>query len=187
MRALSFVILICSLSTASPQIVFDDGKPPSKERSPELEALNFSTGRWVSEYVLRQTPEAKEFRGKGIAIAQWSPNGQFLISDGWLLMKAPDSPTNFWGAVLRVTTWDPIRKEYRITEISPTLTTTMSMTLEGKRSTTRSEFRDADHVTKTTTYAERISDTEIKFRAESSLDGGPIWVYSEGTTTRVSN
>jgi hypothetical protein len=168
-------------------MVFDDGKPPTRHRSPELEALSFMTGRWVSEYSVRETPESNEFKGRGTGVTQWSPNGLFLISDQWLLIKSPDSPPNFWGAKLSVTTWDPIRKEYRITEVSSGLTETMSMTLEGKRTTTRLESRHGNHVTKTTSYGERISDTQIKVRVECSVDDGPTWVFSEGTATKVSD
>jgi hypothetical protein len=185
MRAICLTVIVCAVLTASAQIVFDDGKPPAKARSPELEALSFLTGRWESEYVIHETPQSKEWKGKGVGVAQWSANGQFLISDFWLLIKSPDSPPNFWGAVLTVITWDPLRKEYRGTEISATLTKTTSTVIEGKKMTTRSESRDGDHVTKTTTYSERISDTEIKVRTECSIDGGPTWVFSEGTARKL--
>ena len=187
MRAIALAVLVSSVVTALSQIVFDEGKPPTKGRSPELEALNFMTGRWISEYVLRETSQSKEFKGKGIGVTQWSPNGQFLISDNWLLMKSPDAPPNFWGAMLYVTTWDPIRKEYRITDVSPTLTSTMSMTIDGKRTMIQGETRDGDHVTKTTTVQERISDTKTRVRTECSIDDGPAWVFTEGTATKVSD
>ncbi|HEV2806786.1 MAG TPA: hypothetical protein VGW57_17820 [Chthoniobacterales bacterium] len=186
MRATALVILIV-VRTGVSQIVFDDGKPPTKGRSLELEALNFMTGRWISEYVLRETPESNAFTGKGTSVIQWSPNGQFLISDQWLLVKSPGPPPNFWGAKLAVTTWDPVKKEYCITEVWSGGTQTMSMALEGKKMITRGESRKGDHVTKTTSYAERISDTQIKVRIECSIDDGPTWVFSEGTATKVSN
>src|SRR4051794_22091380 len=55
---------------------------------------------------------------------------------------------NFWGAKISVTTWDPIKKEYRVTEVSGGLTETSSMILEGGKITARSESRKEGHITK---------------------------------------
>ena len=187
MRTLALTILVCSVLTAASQIVFDEGKPPEKRRSPELEALNFMIGRWTSEFVIRDTPQSKEFKSKSVGVTQWSPNGQFLISDGWLLLKSPDSSPNFWGATFSVITWDPIKKEYRVTSVSATCTETASMILEGKKTTVRSESLKEGHVTKNRSVTERISDTEIRFRHECSIDNGPAWVFMEGTARRISD
>jgi hypothetical protein len=173
--------------TAMSQIVFDEGKPPERKRSPELEALNFMIGRWTSEFVVRETPQSKEFRSKGIDVTQWSPNGQFLISDQWLLIKSLDSSPNFWAAKISVTTWDSIKKEYRVTAVSEPLTETSSMVLNGRKITAGSESRKEGHVTKYRSVTERISDTEVRFRTECSLDDGPTWVFIEGTARRISD
>jgi hypothetical protein len=169
------------------QIVFDEGKPPEKRRSPELEALNFMTGRWTSDLVIRDTPQSKEFKSKSVGATQWSPNGQFLISDGWLLLKSPDSSPNFWGAIFSVITWDPIKKEYRVTNVSATDTETSSMMLEGKKITGHNESRKEGHVTTCRSVSERMSDTEMRFRNECSIDNGPTWILIEGTTRRISD
>ncbi len=188
MRAIALTVLICSGLTAASQIVFDEGKAPTKQRSPELEALNFMTGKWNSEFTLRETPELKEFKGKGIGVTQWSPNGQFLITDGWTLMPPPPGFTpKAWFNKLSVTTWDPIKKEYRITEVMAGFTYTEVMTMDRKGGTIQNETRNGDHVTKTTITFERVSDTEMKFHTECSIDDGPKWVYFEGTTRKVSD
>lgn len=187
MRTLALTVLVCSMLTALSQIVYDEGKPPARRRSPELEALNFMSGRWTSECVVRDTPQSKEWKSKGICVTQWSPNGQFLISDQWLLIKSADSSPNFWGAKISVTTWDPIKKEYRVTEVSGGVTEISSMILEGRKITARNESRKEGHVTKYRSVTERMSDTEARFRTECSIDDGPTWVYMEGTTSRISD
>jgi hypothetical protein len=187
MRTLALTALVCFAFTAKSQIVYDEGKPPERRRSPELEALNFMVGRWTSEAVVRETPQSKEFKSKGTAVTQWSPNGQFLISDGWLLIKSPDSSPNFWAATFSVTTWDPIKKEYRVTNVSATLTETSSMIVEGRKTTVRSESRKEGHVTRCRSVSERMSDTETRFRNECAIDDGPTWVFIEGTARRISD
>lgn len=188
MCVLTFTVIVCSVLTASPQIVFDDGKPPAKQRSPELAALDFMTGKWTSEFILRETPESKEFKGKGIGITKWSPNGQFLISDGWTLMAAPPGFTfNAWVNQLSVTTWDPIKKEYDVTEITAGVVNTLVMTMDRKGWTVKGETRSGDHITKTTMKFERISDTEMKVHTDCSLDGGPTWIFLEGSAKRISD
>ena len=187
MRTVALTILVCCVLTAMSQIVYDDGKPPVRRRSPELEALNFMVGRWTSEFVVRETPESKEWKSKGVGVTQWSSNGQFLISDGWLLIKSPDSSPNFWGAKISVTTWDPLKKEYRVTEVSSPLTEISTMILEGKKITLRREFRKEGHVTTCRSVSEQISDTEGRVRTECSIDDGPTWVFMEGTSRRISD
>jgi hypothetical protein len=187
MRTLALTVFVCSILTAMSQMVFDEGKPPVKTRSPELEALNFTIGRWISEGIVRETPQSKEWKTKGIDVTQWSPNGQFLISDQWRLIKSLDSSPNFWAAKISVTTWDPIKKEYRVTEVSSPLTETSSVTIEGRKVTARSESRKEGHLTTCRSVAERISDTETRVRTECSIDDGPTWVFMEGTSRRISD
>lgn len=187
MRTPALTLLVCSTLTALSQIVYDEGKPPARRRSLELEALSFMIGRWTSEFVVRETPQSKEVKSKAIAVTQWSPNGQFLISDQWLLIKSLDSSPNFWGAKVSVTTWDPIKKDYHVTEVSAGLTETSSMILEGRKITARGESRKEGHITKYRSVTERISDTEARFRTECSIDDGPTWVFMEGTASRISD
>lgn len=188
MRLIALSFLASSILTASAQLVFDAGKFPTKQRPPELEALSFMIGRWTSEFTLRETPESKEFKGKGTAITQWSPNGQFLISDGWILIPAPPPfRLNSWGNQLSVTTWDSIKQEYRITEMNAYLTDTLVMTLNRKGWTVQGETRSGEHITKTIMNFERVSDTETKIHTECSVDGGPKWVFLEGTAKKVSD
>ena len=188
MRAVVLIIIGCSVLTARSQIVFDDGKPPTKQRSPELEELNFMTGKWKSEFILHETPESKEFRGQSIGVTQWSPNGQFLISDGWTLVPGTSGVIlNIWGNWVSITTWDSVHKEYRVTEVMANKTETAVMTMNQKGGTVRSEIHNGGHVTKTTVIFERISDTEMKVRTECSRDDGPLWVFLEGTARKVAD
>ena len=185
MRAALLAIFVCSAITATSQIVFDDGKPPAKQRSPELEALNWLVGRWNSEFVVRETRESKEFKSKGNSVEQWSPNGQFLISDEWSLLPGYGAMPNFWANRVEITTWDPIKKDYRITDVTAGSATTSVMTMSGKSGIIRSEEQKGGHVTKTTMTFERVSDTEMRIRTETSVDDGPKWISMEGTAKKI--
>jgi hypothetical protein len=188
MRLVTLTILICSGLTSASQIVFDDGKLPSKQRSPELEALNFMTGKWNDEFTIRETSWSKEVKLKGVTITQWSPNGLYLISDGWAQFPPPVGFTRkAWANKITVITWDPIKKEYRVTDIANSLTSTAIMSMNRNGGTIHGESRNGDHVTKSTMTFERVSDTETKYHIESSVDDGPQWVYLEGTSRKVSD
>ena len=188
MRVIALIVLLSSTLTATPQIVFDDGKPLTKQRSPELEALSFMTGRWASEFTLHETPDSKEFKGKGVGITQWSPNGQFLIADGWALMPPPSGFTlKFWLNQLSVTTWDPMKKEYRVIWVLAGATNTLVMTMNRKGWTVQGEMRIENHVTTMVMNCERVSDTAWKVHTECSVDGGPKWLYYEGTAKKISD
>jgi hypothetical protein len=111
---LATILLIARLVHA--QIVVDDGRPPFKERSSEMQKLDYLVGTWDTDAIGRVTPEAKEFNAKMITIVEWSPNGHFLIWDEWTLMPAMNGPKGpvpqGWLNKLIVTTWNPIKKEY---------------------------------------------------------------------------
>jgi hypothetical protein len=172
------------------QIVVDDGRPPAKEHPAELEKLSYGIGTWDSEVICRASPDAKEFKARAIAVVQWSANGQFLISDEWDLMPGGNGP---WGPVpqgwlnkLVITTWNPIKKEYVLVNILAVAIETRTMTVDGRIGTIRSETHDGSHITETVTTTEHVSDTEFKFRSECSVDHGPKWVFSEGTSKKRS-
>src|SRR5262249_40767876 len=187
MRLIAITCMFCCVVSASSQIVFDEGKPPVKERSPQLEALNDSVGKWEMEFVLRITAEAKEFKGKGSRITTWSPNGQFLISDEWFLCPGSGGMPNFWGNKISITAWDEIHKEYCVTEMIGGRTKIYKMTLNRNGSgRIQGEDRTGNHVTRTTVSLERISQTEAKVHVECSVDDGPTWTFLESTEKKIS-
>jgi hypothetical protein len=186
MRATIFTVLGIVIVTANSQVVFDEGKPPSKQRSPEMELLNWMTGRWNVDFTFRETADGKPVKGKGLAITQWSPNGQFLISDDWTLVGGMSPVPNAWVNTCSVTTWNPFKKEYRVSTVMADNTNTVVMTLEGKRATKRSEVRNGDHVTKCMETSERVTDTEVKVHNECTVDDGHEWTFIEGTARKIS-
>lgn len=192
-RATGFVVFLgvalqLGVSLSHAQIVWDDGRPPAKGRSPELHMLDYMVGTWDTEAVARFTPDAKEFAAKMITVIEWSPNGQFLVSDEWALYPGFESPAGHvpqgWLNKLIVTTWNPVKKEYSLINILAAETYTLSMDKVGRGGTVHGETRDGDHVIETWTRFERVSDNEAKFHTDCSRDHGPKWVGSEGVSKK---
>jgi hypothetical protein len=145
-------------------------------------------GTWDTEAICRFTPDAKEFKAKKIATIEWSPNGHFLISDEWALVPGSDGPHGHvpqgWLNQLVVITWNPIKKEYTLVNILANTTFSLTMDSAGPRGTVHGEINEGGHVTESWTTFERVSDTETKFKTECSVDHGPKWVFTEGTSKK---
>ena len=170
------------------QIVVDDGRPPAKQRSPKLQKLEYMVGTWDTEGTRREKPDDKGFKAKMITVVQWSPNGQFLIWDEWMLMPGANTPKGpipqGWLNKIVVTTWNPLKREYAMINILATATYTLTQNTFGEGAIAHGETHDGDHVTETWTTFERISDTEMRFRTECSIDHGPKWISDEGVSKK---
>lgn len=174
-RALTLVSAIIYLLA---RVVAQNTTPPS-HRPAELERLAFTLGTWDTRATCRLKPQSEPFEGKSVETIQWSPNGQFLISDQW------GSFPQGWANKMVITTWDPKKQEYKLIDVThggPTYT--MSMSFNGKTSHISGEFNDGGHLKQTWLSIDYLSDTEYKFRCESSIDHGPKWLFSEGTSTK---
>jgi hypothetical protein len=187
-RVITLAAILLVSGAAHGQIVVDDGRPPVKERSPELQKLNYMVGTWDTEATAHFTPDAKEFKAKMITVVRWSSSGQFLISDEWSLMPASNGPKGpvpqGWLNKLVVTTWNPIKREYDMVNILSNATYTLAQDSFGEGGIAHGESRDGDHITETWTSFKRVSDTEMKFRTECSIDHGPKFVSGEGVSRK---
>ena len=185
MRSIALIALVCSILTLRSQIVQDNGNPPAKQHPPELEALS-AIGTWNGEFTMRETPDSKEVKGKVTFVNRWSPSGQFLISDAWLMLPRPGMP-NGWLNGLEITTWDPVKKEYHVVRVMSYATTTSLVTVEGKRSWKIAEENTTEGVNYCTTTSERVSDSQISLRTVCSRNGGAEWVFAEAVANKTAD
>jgi hypothetical protein len=170
MRSLLLILIISSG-------VFAQEPPIPTGRPSVLDRLESRVGVWDIDAKVWFSPDAQEFKGKGIERVQWSPNRQFLISDQWMLLPVG------WLPKLVITSWDPLKNEYRQTNVLPNATYTTIMGLN-KTGTVLSETKDRGHITRTWTTVEQVSSTETRERCECSVDGGPKWLFSETTSIK---
>src|SRR5205807_8782111 len=137
-------------------------------------------GVWDSESTCYFTPDGKEFKSRGTRTVRWSANRQFLISDEWLLM--PEG----WLPKIVITTWDPVKKEYRVVNVLPNATYVNTMTIEGNTAKVWGEFNDSTRAMRVWASIEQVSPTESKFHCECSVNNGPKWLFSEGISRKRS-
>ena len=123
----------------------------------------------------RFTPDAKPFIGRLLDNTRWSENKQFLISEQWVLLPAG------WLPKLIITSWDPVRGQYRQTNVLPNATFVNILSLGDEKQPRYTESEKDGHVTRTWTTIETISPGISKMKAESSVDNGPRWISAEGT------
>lgn len=171
---LGYLIVIILISTS----VFGQEPPIPTGRPSVLDKLEGRVGVWDIDARVWSSPDAKEFKGKGIETVQWSPNRQFLISDQWKLLPVG------WLPKLVITSWDPVKNEYRLTNVLPNATYTTTMSVDSQTGTVVSESKDGGHITRTWTTVEHVSPTETRERCECSVDGGPKWLFSETTSIK---
>jgi hypothetical protein len=87
---------------------------------------------------------------------------------------------------LQVTTWNPIKKEFQIIDLTPGGSSCeMAMTIKGNIWNVIGSQISADHITRLSLTVERVSTTESHFRSECSIDNGPKWLFSEGVSKKV--
>jgi hypothetical protein len=158
--------------------VFGSDTPIPTTRPAALEKLEPLIGTWDIEATCRFSPTGELFKGKGIERVYWSHDRHFLISDQWMLLPVG------WLPKIVITSWDPVRKEFRLTNILPNATYVTTMDFEGKITNTVEETKNGEHITRTWITTEQSSPDKRKVRIECSIDGGTRWLFSEATSTK---
>lgn len=169
-RVLALVFLGSGILTAEP--------PQPVTRPAALDQLESAVGVWDSEATCRFSPEGEQFQSKSTRVVKWSANRQFLISDEWLSMPGG------WLPKVVITTWDPVKKEFKMINVLSNTSYVNTMTIEGKFARVWGEFNDGKRVIQMWASVEQISDSETKFRCECSVENGPRWLFSEGTSRK---
>jgi hypothetical protein len=145
---------------------------------PALEKLNSLVGVWDLEVTSRFAPNEEPFKGRVFDTTRWSDNKEFLISEQWVLLPAG------WLPKLIITCWDPMTGQFRQTNVLPNATYVNILKTDGPCGQRYSESEKDGHVTRTWTTIEDVSPGVRKMKSESSIDNGPHWVSSEGTSRK---
>src|SRR5205807_865708 len=151
---------------------------PQSVPPPELQRLASMVGVWDTKASCRFTPDGPTFEGQSVEIVSWSANHYFLITDQWGLL--PEG----WRNKLVIIGWNPIKKEYDLTDLSPNGESgKLVMTIEGNVQTILSYRQIADHTVRAELTIEGISPVETRFHCKCT-DGERSWLFSEGTSKK---
>jgi hypothetical protein len=168
------LILLVTNLTQAEESSLPTGRPAA------LDKLEYRVGVWDIEAKCRFSPDGKLFNGKGVETVRWSPNNQFLIADQWMLVPSG------WLPKLVITSWDPMKNEFKLTNVLPNATYTTTMNVNSTNGRTFSETKDGGHTTRTWTTIEQVSLTKMRTRTECSIDGGPVWTLAEEIAVKRS-
>ncbi len=148
------------------------------EVPPELQRLAFEVGVWDTKAKYTVTPDAKTFESRSTETVHWSSDRQFLISEIRGLM--PDG----WKSKLLITTWSPVEKIYKMTDVSPSgEVAEWTMTVEGNTHTILHYRPVNGRLVRTELKADYTSLAAYNFRCECT-DEGKTWTCCEGSSNK---
>ena len=157
-------------------------------RPSELNKLEEWVGTWEITAKVRSKPDEPFLEGKGTEVVRWSFHRQFLISEQWKLIPN-DAKTGVhtgWLPKLVITSWDPEKKQYRMTNVLPNGSYTTFLAYDSVTHDGTTETSDRGHVTRTWFRSERLAPNKIRVVVECSVDGEPKWITSDTVSAKVA-
>jgi hypothetical protein len=146
----------------------------------ELKELAPIIGVWETTAKCRFSPDGPVVECRSNENVYWSRSGKFIISDQQGL-----SPAGLMHKLV-VTAWDPINKNFQMIDITPGGESyVMVMSLEGNTAKITGNRIGKIHSARIWMTIVYDFPDKYRFRSECSVDEGPKWVFSEGTSFKV--
>ncbi|SRR6266496_2540781 len=158
-------------------VTFAKDEPPTEGAPVELLPLAWTVGVWDTTAICRVAPDAPAVKTRSVETVRWSANRQFLISDQLDLVPIRKNQ-------IVVTTWNPAKREYDLTQIHANgEVVKLTMLIEDRLEKFLCCCPIGGRLVQIELILQRISSVEYRFYSDCT-EQGTTWRLCEGTSKK---